>query len=155
MKVKFRFGIKSYSGTLDELNYANYEDRSVVIGRMLPVNRETTSQNENLKTNAQAISEFYSVVSDGFKEDLKAYAKKMYKLAPYRKQIAGNRYTVFVKLLWAVSRQESGAIDLTSLSIDDAQIGSYENFSSIKSAVENDLLPKVDGYEDYTNLMAE
>ena len=155
MKVKFRFGVKSYSGTLDELNFANYSSRNVVVGRMLPENRETTEQNEKIKTNSQYISEFYRLVSDDFKKDLELYTMKMYNLKEYRNRIAGNKYSTFVKLMWAVSKLENGAIDLSSLSIDDAIIGSYENFSTVKSAVENGLLPVVEGYEELTALMAE
>ena len=36
MQVKFKYGVKSFSGTLDDHVYANYEDRGVVIGRMKP-----------------------------------------------------------------------------------------------------------------------
>lgn len=39
MKLKFRYGIKAFSGTLDELNFASYGSRGTV-GRMLPENRE-------------------------------------------------------------------------------------------------------------------
>ena len=151
MKVKFRFGIKSYSGTLDELNYANFEDRSVVIGRMLPANRELTEQNVTMGNKMNKIGEFYAGISDAFKADLKAYAKKMYNLKAYKKGIAGNTYSTFVKLLWEASKLDENPISIEALSVDDLLIGSYAVFDSVKVAVENDLLPKVDGYEDLTN----
>lgn len=151
MKVKFRFGIKSYSGTLDELCYVNYEDRSVVIGRMLPENREVTAQNLSIGSKMVKIAEFYSGVSDDFKSDLKAYAKKMYKLKAYSKGLAGNSYTTFIKMLWKASESIEDPIDLDSLSIDDLLLGSYSVIGSVKVAVENGFLPNVEGYEDYTN----
>ena len=151
MKVKFRFGIKSYSGTLDELNYANYEDRSVVIGRMLPTNREMTAQNENLGSKSSKISDFYLGTSDGYKADLKAYAKKMYNLKAYKNKLAGSGYTAFIKMMWAASQIVTNPIDIDSLSIDDLSMGSYNDISSVKTAIDKGFLPKVDGYEDYTN----
>lgn len=154
MKVKFRFGIKSYSGTLDELNYANYEDRSVVIGRMIPTNRELTAQNIDIKGKSNRISNLYLGVSEGFKTDMTAYAKKMYNLKPYRKQIAGNRYTIFMKMIWAASQAESNPLDIDSLSLDDLAIGTYTTIESVKTAIDNGFLPKVDGYEDFTSGIA-
>lgn len=149
MKVKFRFGIKNYSGTLDQLNYADFGDRGC-IARMLSDSRETTAQNEEIKQKSQYIVEFYRLISDEFKQDLALYTMKMYNLKENRTKIAGNRYSTFVKLMWAVSKLENGAIDLSSLSIDDAVIGSYENFSTVKAAVENGYLPVVPGYEELT-----
>lgn len=150
MKVKFRYGIKSYSGTLDELNFANYEERNVVIGRMLPVNREITSQNILIGGIMVNISNLYGAIEEDYKADLKAYSKKMYKLKKFDKQLAGNRYSTFVKMLFAASKDPSSSIDINSLSVDDLSLGAYEEIQTVANAVRYGYLPAVDGYELYT-----
>jgi hypothetical protein len=132
----------------------NYEDRSVVIGRMIPTNREITTQNVSMGSKMSKIGEFYEGVSEGFKSDLKSYTKKMYKLKAFKKGLAGNTYSTFVKMLWEASKNITNPIDLDSLSIDDLSLGSYSVIDSVKAAVENDMLPTVRGYEVYTNGMA-
>jgi len=154
MKVKFRFGIKSYSGTADDFNYANFADRNVVVGRMVPVDREITAQNENLGRKASNISVFYSEISDAYKEDLRAYAKKMYKLKAFRKQLAGNVYGLFTKVLWAASKDVDLPVNLEALSIDDTNLGSYDNILTVSDAVNKGYLPKVEGYENFVNPIA-
>lgn len=151
MKVKFKYGIKSYSGTLDELVYANFEDRSVVIGRMLPVDRERTAQNETVSTYAGKMADFYQAISDGFKEDLKAYTKKMYRLKPYAKKIAGSFYSVYTKMMWSASKDPEQPIDIESLTSSPIVSGTFPSIDTLKTAIENGHLPLVDGYEEFTH----
>lgn len=151
MKVKFRFGIKSYSGTLDELTYANYEDRNVVIGRMMPENRELTAQNVSLGSKLVKVGVFYKVIADGFKDDLKAYTKKMYELNAFDGKLRGSHWSTFVKMMWKASQDADSPVDLESLSIDDLNLGSYNKIASVKVAIDNGYLPVVPGYEDFTS----
>lgn len=151
MKAKFKYGIKSYSGTLDGLNYANYAQSGVVIGRMVPENRRITDNNVSIGQKMIKISNLYEAVSELYKEDLTAYARKMFRLKAYRKNIAGNGYGVFVKMLWAASKDSESALDLLSLSVDDLEIGAYSKIDSVKEAVENGYLPKVKDYEVFVN----
>ncbi len=155
MKVKFKYGIRSYSGALDDLVYANYADRDVVIGRMLPRNHEITAQNIAMGSKAIALSTIYAEVSDGFKEDLAAYLKKMYQLKEYRGKIKGNTYTTFVKMMWGASKDSENPLDIESLSVDDLALGAYTQIENVKVAVENGYLPKVTGYEEYTKSIYE
>ena len=150
MKVKFRYGIKNYSGKLDELVYASYDSRNVVIGRMLPRFSELTPQNIAIKTNANIIAEFYRAVSDAFKQDLELYTMKLYKTKAYRDRIAGNKYSTFNKLIYASTKDASNPLDITSLSTDDLSMGVYSQLENVKTCVENGYLPEVDGYEELT-----
>lgn len=149
MKVKFKFGIKSYSGTLDDLVYANYADRSVVVGRMLAENRELTEQNVTMGSRMSIISAVYGAASNDFKEDLAKYAKKMYKLKEFSKRIAGNSYSVFTKVIWNASKDTENPLDIDTLTVDDLEMGSLTQISDVKTIVENGYLPVVDGYETY------
>ncbi len=150
MKVKFRFGIKSYSGTVDDFNYANFPDRNVVIGRMVPESREITTQNEVIGNTSNKIAQFYSQVSSAYKQDLELYSLKLYKQKEYQGQLAGNKYSSFTKIMWAASKDPDLPVNLDALNIDDANLGSYDNILTVKTAVEKGYLPKIDGYEELT-----
>ncbi len=154
MKVKFRFGIKSYSGTLDELVYANYADRSIVIGRMLPKFEELTPQNISIQSKASIIANLYEAISDDFKTDLTSYTKKMYKLREFKDKLRGNAYSTYVKMIYGAANDTETPLDIESLSPDDLSLGVYAKIDNVKTAVENGYLPKVRGYEDYTNTLS-
>ncbi len=153
MKVKFRYGIKSYSGTLDELVFAAYEDRNVVIGRELPSGFERQAQHDVIANYSVKLGEFYRGLSEGFKSDLAAYSKQMYNLKAYSKKIAGSGYSVFVKMIWAASKDANSPVDVMSLSVDDISAGAYSMIESVKVAVDNGYLPLVEDYEVYTNTL--
>lgn len=151
MKAKFQYGIKSYSGTLDGINYANYAKSGVVIGRMVPENRTITAANVSMGAKMIKISNLYEATTVLYKEDLLAYSKKMYRLKPFRKNIAGNGYSVFVKMIWAASKAPDNPLDIMSLTVDDLEVGSYSQIETVKAAVENGYLPKVKDYELFEN----
>ncbi len=151
MKVKFKYGIKSYSGTLDDMVFANFEDRNVVIGRMLPADREATPQNEIIASNSRIISTFYKSLSAAYKQDLTEYAKKMFNLKAYSNRVAGSGYSVFNKIIWAANDDTGNPLDISSLSADDIVAGTYPQIDTIKAAVENGYIPMVGGYEEFNN----
>ena len=148
MRAKFQYGIKSYSGTVDGINFANYASRNVVIGRMVPENRTITAANVEMGNKMIKISNLYEACTDAYKQDLELYTLKMYKLKPYRNRIAGNKFSSFVKMIWAASKDPANPLDIMSLTTDDLEVGSYSQIETVKAAVENGYLPKVDGYEE-------
>ena len=74
----------------------------------------------------------------------------MYNLSDFKDRIRGNKYSTFVKMIWGASKVTNNPIDIDSLSVDDLQLGSYSVFDTVKDAVDNGFLPKVDGYENLT-----
>lgn len=151
MIVKFQYGIKSYSGTLDGINYANYNERDVVVGRMIPQNREVTAAHILMGQKMIKISNLYEATTALYKADLLAYSKQMFKLKAFKGKLAGNGYSVFVKMIWAASKSPDNPLDIMSLTVDDLEVGSYSQIETVKAAIENGLLPKVEGYEIYEN----
>lgn len=148
MKAKFQYGIKSFSGKVDGMSYANYASRGVVIGRMMPENRKNTTNNVEMGNKLIKISNLYEAVTAAYKQDLELYSLKMYKLKPYRNRIAGNKFSTFVKMIWAASKDPDSPLDIMSLTTDDLEVGSYSQIETVKAAVENGYLPQVDGYEE-------
>ena len=97
MKVKYKLGIKSYSGQADGLVYANFASRGVVIGKMPSIAREPTKQNLIIGNRSRMIANIYQSVSTAFKQNLELYTYKMYKLEEYQERISGNKYSTFCK----------------------------------------------------------
>ncbi len=152
MKVKCRLGIKSYSGQLDGLVYANFASRGVIIGKMPSVGREATEQNVLIANRSRMIANIYQSVSPAYKQDLELYTYKMYNLEEYQERISGNKYSTFCKLIWAACKHAQNPLDLESLITNGLTLDNCSQIKSIKVAVENGLLPEVLGYEE---LLAE
>jgi hypothetical protein len=148
MKVEFKYGIKSFSGTLDELNFANHKDRNMVIGREIG-HREATDHNHSFGNTLRAISALYKATADGYKADLTAYAKKMYDLPKFSKGLAGNRFNVFVMICYAAMSSEEITFDVNTATIDDFDV--ITQLHSVKSAVEAGLLDVVVDYDELDN----
>lgn len=69
MKAKFKYGIKSFSGTVDDMNFAHYKGRNVTIGRMLPESRRITENNITMGAKMKNIAKLYRVNSARIQED--------------------------------------------------------------------------------------
>ena len=151
MKVKYRLGIKSYSGKADGLVYANFANRGVVIGKMPAVGREPTEHNIMIGERSRKIATLYKEVSDAYKQDLELYTYKMYNLEDYRERIAGNKYSTFCKLIWSAVKDSQDPLDLDSVTTHGITNDNCSQIISVKVAVEKGYLPQVDGYEELTS----
>lgn len=147
MKATFKYGIKSFSGTIDDLNFANYRSRGITIARQVPVSRRITDQNIVMGESMKRISAVYNATSEYFKKELTYYTLRLYNTKEYQEGLAGNRFSTFVKMIWNASKDLEKPLDISSLSVDDLEIGAYEQIGSVKVAVENGFLPKVNNYE--------
>lgn len=155
MKVKFKYGIKSFSGTHDELVFANYEDYGVVIGRMLPRSGEPTPNQEMMGKRLSILGGLWnSCVSAGYKADLAVYAQK-YSLLPERSGSVGvNAFSVFVKAVYAAYNDVSTNFEIEDMTCDDLQIDAYPYLDNVADMVDNGFLPEVFGYELLTASIA-
>lgn len=152
MKIKFKYGIKSFSGLFDEMIFANYERDKLVIGRMYNPSPRVSENNEIMGTIMQNISKLWTGISLAYKKDCKRYAYKMFGLPEFDGKISGNGFSVFVKILWAASKGPEPQLDLMHLSVDDLELDAYQQIRTIKDCVENGYLPVVDGYEAYSSV---
>jgi hypothetical protein len=73
MKVKFKYGIRTYSGTLDELTFGSYFKDRVCIARRYVVPR-LTDQNNLIVGKMKNLAVIYGDVSESYKAELKQYA---------------------------------------------------------------------------------
>ncbi|MCK9310485.1 MAG: hypothetical protein M0P99_09445, partial [Candidatus Cloacimonetes bacterium] len=119
MKVQFKYGIKTYSGTADDMTYGSYRDGDVCIGRKYKSPRITT-QNTTMGAKLKNLANVYGDISSDYKNDLKAYAIKHEKLVT-RDKLAPNAFAIFVKMMFLFSKLDEGHIDLSTLTYSDLQ----------------------------------
>ncbi len=146
MKVKFKYGIRTYSGTIDEMTYGSYRKGKVCIGRqwVLP---KPTEQNTEIGAVATNLSDLWAAASVDYKADFKTYATRNtaenvpgYLLGP-------TGYALFMKAMWAWAEDESPAVDLKTVTIED--IGTLGGkVASVSDCVTNGYLARVSDYGD-------
>ncbi len=150
MKVKYRLGVKSYSGKVDGLVYANFASRNVVIGKMQSAGRPATEQNILIGNRSRMIAQIYKDISPAYKQNLELYTYKMYNLEEYQERIAGNKYSTFCKLIWRAIGDSENPLDLEAIIIHGLTLDKCLQIKSIKEVVINGYLPEVPGYEELT-----
>ncbi|MDD2230218.1 MAG: hypothetical protein PHY48_12495 [Candidatus Cloacimonetes bacterium] len=142
MKVQFKYGIKTYSGTADDMTYGSYRDGNVCIGRKY-VSPRITTQNTSMGAKLKNLADIYGDVNVGYKTDLKAYAGKYEAHVPKHK-LAPTAFAIFVKMMFLFTKLDEGHIDLATLTYADLQtVGT--DIASIADAVDNGYLPSVTG----------
>ena len=148
MKVKFKYGIRTFSGTLDEMTYGSYRNGAVCIGRrwVYPkLNDQHTTMGERMKN----LSKVYSGASAGFKEDLVTYTVKNGRENVPKTKLVPSPYAIFIKMMFAWSKASGGLIDLASVTLEDIQ-SSTGGAKNIAEAVENGHLRAVSGWDTLT-----
>ena len=147
MKVKFKYGIGIYSGTLDELTFGSYFKNRVCIARKYVVPR-LTDQNSLTGSKMKNLAVIYGNVSANYKIELKQYASLHSVLTPKGK-LPATSYALWVKMMFQFAKADPEHIDLTSLTYTDLQtVG--DSIISIASAVTNGFLAKVPGADTLT-----
>ncbi|MDD2230362.1 MAG: hypothetical protein PHY48_13230 [Candidatus Cloacimonetes bacterium] len=142
MKVKFKFGIKTYSGTVDDMTFGSYRKHSLCIGRKYVTPRLTT-QNTSMGAKIKNLADIYGDVTVLYEADLKTYTGKYASIAP-KDKLAPDAFAIFVKMMFLFAKLDEGHIDLATLTYSDLQtVGT--DIASIADAVDNGYLPNVLG----------
>ncbi|HHV36401.1 MAG TPA: hypothetical protein GXX77_00975 [Candidatus Cloacimonetes bacterium] len=145
MKATFKYGIQTYSGTIDGLTYASYKDGQVCIARRY-VKPRATEQNEEMASVSTNLSKIYNECSEEFKADLKTYSHLYATRHVAKDKLPPSSYAIYVKMMYAFLKHNSDHVGLDSIVLDDL-IDLYPEVTSIKNAVNKRYLPKVNGYE--------
>jgi len=145
MKVLFKYGIRTYSGTIDEMTYGSYKDGKVCIGRAW-VMPQTTPQNTELGAVAANLGDLWAAASAGYKADFKAYAAKNNAENVAANRLGPSGYALFVKAMYAWAEDDAPAVDLKTVTIED--IGTLGGkVASVSDCVDNGYLDAVSDYE--------
>ncbi len=150
MKVTFKYGIQTYSGTIDEMTFGSYREDTVCIGRKY-VSPRLTENNTRIGAIATNLASVWEEVSSGYKEEMVTYSQRNAVNIPKGK-LPPTSFAIWMKMLFLFSKLDSGHIDLTTVTYSDLQtVG--EDILSIAVAVENGYLQAVaDADELITNM---
>ena len=147
MKVKFKYGIATSSGTIDQMVYGNFRNGKLCIGREY-VYPKITENNKRIGQIGKNISAAWNSASDEYRADFKTYAQRFGTAYVPKTKLPPNAYAIFMKMIWLWVEGEPG-LDLEAMTQEDFEI-SNSKIINVKSAVDNGFLKKVFGWEDLT-----
>lgn len=145
MKVKFKYGIRTFSGTIDEMTYGSYRKGKVCIGRgwVLP---KSTPQNTEMGAVASNLADLWGGASNGYKADFKTYSSKNEMENTPNNKLGATGYALFIKALYAWAKDTTPAVDLKTVTIEDiSTLG--DKVASVADCVDNGYLKAVEGYQ--------
>ena len=150
MKVTFKYGIKTYSGTVDEMTYGSFRDDNLCIGRKYVM--PTLTANNTLRgTIIKNLAAIYGSLSSSYKDDLKVYAAKNAVNVP-KDKLPPTSFAIWMRMMYLFSELDSGHVDLATVTYTDLQtVGA--DIASIAEAVVNGYLPEVSGADSLTATM--
>lgn len=151
MKVTFKYGIGSFSGTVDNATYwaTARKTGSVMRKWVLPT---ATNQNETLSKIAANIKTIWSDVTDDYKADMKAYCRRDFNENsnpedPFASRVSN--YAMFVKLLYAFEKANSATVDLETITISDIRSLFTDTMSSVFASIEAGYLRSVSNSSEF------
>lgn len=152
MKTTLKYGIATYSGTLDEITFGSYKKGTVCIARKY-VKPRLTANNTALGDRAKNISQIYAQCSSMYKSDLRTYADMYGRQKTQRNKLAPNGYSIFNKMMYAFADANAGAVTLDSITFNDIQ-SLFQEITSVSGAVLSGYLPQLNGSELLTASMS-
>ncbi|HPV14794.1 MAG TPA: hypothetical protein PL126_03995 [Candidatus Cloacimonadota bacterium] len=149
MKVKFKYGIRTYSGTVDEMTYGSYRKGRLCIGRQYVIPKATI-QNEKMGNAAKNLALLWKSASDEFRADYKIYAGLYATYVSKANEMPPTCYALFTKAMHNWAKGEDPALDLADVQVEDiTTLGA--GISSIANCVNHNHLPAVPGYNNLNN----
>ena len=137
MKVHFHYGIKTYSGKLDDIVFTMHNNKEICIARRYVIPKPGPAQS-NFKTVATNLKTLWLAVKAGYKSDLALYAVQFNNMRPDNCNVG--TYSLFVKILYAA--QKEAEFDLRTCTYTDIS-ASTSAVSTVKKAIEAGYLPSV------------
>ncbi len=151
MKVKFKYGIRTYSGTVDEMTYGSYRKGAICIGRKW-VYPTLSEHSQTLGDILKNLGVLYRSCDEDYLADLKTYAVKNGKENVRYNQLVPTAYAIFMKLMFAWKKSDPEHVDLATISLGDIVMAEAPVLT-IKDTVDYDLLARVSDYEDLNKPM--
>jgi hypothetical protein len=149
MKVKFKYGIKTYSGTIDEMVYGSYRDGKLCIGREY-VYPKLTENNTLTGKSIINLASVYRNVSPAYLQDLKTYTARNGKENTPKNKLKPTVFALFIKMMYAWQESDSEHVDLQTVTVADI-VALVAPVKTIAGAIEEELLPSVSIFEDLTS----
>jgi hypothetical protein len=149
MKVKFKYGIKTYSGTVDEMVYGSFRDGNLCIGREY-VYPKLTDNNALAGKIISNLASVYHNVSPAYLQDLKTYTERNGKENTPKNKLKPTVFALFIKMMYAWQESDSEHVDLQTVAVADI-VALDAPVKTIAGAIEEELLPSVSIFEDLTS----
>ncbi len=146
MKVKFKYGIRNYSGTLDEMTYSAFKRGNICIGRKY-VKPRYTPQNELLGAILSNLASVWRDTGIDYREDLRTYAQRRNAETRNNGKLQVNAFSFFLKMMYAWHESDPQHNDLTTVTVADLVISESE-VCTISGAVAAGFLPPIAEYDD-------
>lgn len=146
MKVKFKYGIRTYSGTVDEMTYGSYRKGRVCIGRRYVIPK-ATAQNVTFGEGGSNLAKIWRAASADYKADFKRYAELYGQHVVKGNKLPPTSYGLFIKAMNNWAKNEQPPVELGVMQIEDVStLGAPIN--TVTSCVESGFLPSVPGHAD-------
>ncbi|MFA5499329.1 MAG: hypothetical protein WCX83_03670 [Candidatus Cloacimonas sp.] len=147
MRVRYKYGIKTMSGKLDDLVHVAMNKKRVGFGRIFVMPR-ITEHNMLFAATGTNLADIWATCSEQFKEDLKGYTVQRIPHYTAEQVPAYANYANFVKFLYNYAKSD-GAVDLSE--ITKGQLETAGCPMTVSEIIAAGLLPKVANGDDYTN----
>ena len=146
MRVKFKYKIQSYSGTLDNIVFGSYRSGKICIARKYFYPKRT-EQNTSFGLISKNIAKLWKAGSEGFKTQLKIYSRwyKIYNSA--NNSSPPGAYSLWVKIIYEWAKNEN--INLKNISLEEFLILGTA-IHTIINCVDNGYLTPIPNYEVLT-----
>lgn len=149
MKVKLNYGIRTYSGTLDDMVFGSFNQGGYCQGRKY-VKPVYTTNNQHMGAIGKNLKNVYHNAATAYVTDLKTYCTRNKKdNVPWTKR-APSPLAMFYKMMYAWSKTDPLHIDLTAVTIADIVTMDAE-VMSLERAIDAGYLPSVKKYNDLTS----
>ncbi len=147
MRVYLKKNITAYSGKDNEEDvvYSAHNEGNVCIARNYTIPKESP-QHLVFKANSDAVSTIWSQATADYKDDLKTYAKILNENFPNK--LKAGCYSIFIRILYAYSKSEG--VQVSTLDIATLRTSVVK---SVKSAMDNNFITKVDSVSELDKVM--
>jgi len=148
MLVTMMKPFRSFSGIMDELVYAGYNEGYICYSRDYVIPR-ATANNEKVGSIATNLGVVYDSFDSGWVDDLKEYSYRYATDVQTKRDRHPSFYSLFGKMWWAVAKDDP-TIDLKTVTFADIALLDI-GIKTIKGAIDNGFLPKVHKIDDLIN----
>jgi hypothetical protein len=148
MKVKFKYGIKTYSGTIDEMVYGSFRDDHLCIGREY-VYPTLNANNTHIGACMKNLASVYKNAASGYKADLKTYSGRNGNENVHKDQLVPNGFSCFIQMMFAWAKTDPLHIDLTAVTVADI-VTMDADVKTIERAIDAGYLAHISVYDDLT-----
>jgi len=118
MKVHFKWGIATYSGTRDEMTFESYREHHICIGRkwFIPTPNLQTAKIPAVAKNLRVV---WKTANQAYKDDYTTYATRNKKQNYRLDEFPPTAFVLFVHAMYAWFDTDPTHIDLTAITVAD------------------------------------